>query len=427
MPTLCWRAWSHIGASPQVLNWILEGVPLPFLSVPSPCNLPNNSSTRQHKLFVTQEVARLEKAGFIQKISAADVVCVHLLQVAPKKTPGKFRLILDCRWVNKFIDCPKFKQPGIEEVVHQIQTSDVLVSLDLKDGFHHIVIVPYFWRFLCFQWRGQFFCWRVLLFGVKCAPFYFYKILRPVISHLRNSDVRSTVFVDDFFLMLERSLACAKKLFALRVLADLGWRVNWPKCDLSETTQCDFVGYRVHSQGPHGPWIQVLPHKVKKLKRLVRNLLHNPQVSARRLVRFTGQCIAMMRAVVPAPLLLRSIFRVLSQRQTWDSILTLDPPSFRICGGGAMLWSLGMAHPWKFHKFRSGLPPMRPRQDGDAWCWTTTTTWSLFPRKAWQGALGPSPSLTSTQISGSCSWCSEPWKHLDHSGKESVCRYRATT
>ena len=51
---------------------------------------------------------------------------------------GKLLLVVDCRHLNNYKDCPKFTQEGIETVAHQIKEDDKLISVDLKNGFHHV-------------------------------------------------------------------------------------------------------------------------------------------------------------------------------------------------------------------------------------------------------------------------------------------------
>ena len=49
-------------------------------------------------------------------------------------------MILDCRFVNNYMDTPKFKQEGIEGVADLIQEGDEIVTVDLKDGFQHVPV-----------------------------------------------------------------------------------------------------------------------------------------------------------------------------------------------------------------------------------------------------------------------------------------------
>ena len=85
---LRYAAWSRIGASPTVVNWIQEGVPIHFKSSqpPAPRVFHNHSSARANRVFVTNEIRRLLSKGFIEQVHPEDIVCCLPLQVAPKKS-----------------------------------------------------------------------------------------------------------------------------------------------------------------------------------------------------------------------------------------------------------------------------------------------------------------------------------------------------
>ncbi len=236
------------------------------------------------------------------------------------------RLITDCRYVNSFIDCPTFSQEGVQHIAQQIREHDKLFSIDLTKGFHHVEIHQSHRWYLGCQWRGQYYCWNVLPFGVKSAPYFFHKLLREVLTFLRRNRIRCTIFVDDLFVMTHASTLTDHREFCLQSLEDLGLTVNFDKCDLQGNTVCDHIGYRIYSTSARGPWIEILPKKIQKLRRNISRVLRSPSgmCSARVLARIAGQCVAMTKAVLPAKLLLRNLYRIIARRTSWDEPLTLD-------------------------------------------------------------------------------------------------------
>ena len=113
------------------------------------------------------------------------------------------------------------------------------------------------------------------------------------------------------------------KVFLLYTLHDCGWHVNIEKCQLTQSTSAIFVGFNITTHGVNGPWLQVLPQKLNKVQRAIRCCLSRDAISARQLACIIGQCVSMTKAIVPAKLLLRSVYRVLATRDNWESILTL--------------------------------------------------------------------------------------------------------
>ena len=69
------------------------------------------------------------------------------------KTAKKWRLVSGCRKVNKHIVCEKFSPEGIESVSEQIREGKRLISIDLRNGSHHIPVHKDFWQLLGIEWQ----------------------------------------------------------------------------------------------------------------------------------------------------------------------------------------------------------------------------------------------------------------------------------
>ena len=115
------------------------------------------------------------ESGAIQQCKKENTHCLLPLRVVPKKNK-KLGLVVDCRYVNNHIKCDSFTQEGINSVADQIEENDQLITIDLENGFHHVQIKKEHHKCLCIYWKGRFYNWTVLPFGVKCAPYYFNKM-----------------------------------------------------------------------------------------------------------------------------------------------------------------------------------------------------------------------------------------------------------
>ena len=323
MPHLNKQAWERIGASQTIIDWISSGVPLTFKEEPQPCKFRNIVRSSREANFIQEEINDLLISGAICKVNENETHCVLPIKCVPKKN-GKLRLVLDCRHVNEQIQCPKFSQEGIQTVAELIEEGDKIITIDLKNGFHHVKVQPKYHKYLAFQWNGEFYVWQVLAFGIRSAPYFFNKILRPVVSFLRQQGIRNSVFVDDFIVLLRTLCATDHKDFVLQVLEELGWQINVEKSKLERSTSAEFIGYIVYSNGKYGPWIQVTHKKLHKLRRHIRYALSKEKIPAKFLAKIGGECIAMMKAIILAKLLLRNMYRTLASRDSWASDLTLD-------------------------------------------------------------------------------------------------------
>ncbi len=326
MGTLQPIAWRNIGTSATVLNWILEGVPLHIASIPQVCALPNCVSGAKAHNFVDQQVAELLLQDRIRRIPNKEAHCVLPLLVVAKKG-GKLHLVLDCRHLNNNISCPSFKQEGLESVSTQILPGDKLFSSDISSGFHHLRMRPNERKFLCFTWRNHTFCWTVLPFGVKSAPYLFSKVIKEVIKYFRASDVRCTAWVDNFIFMVKTDKVESQLQFIQSTFHDLGLVLNRDKCDFDCTGLTTFVGFLVHSEGSKGPWLQVPKKKIVILQWLLRTVLRQSSVPVHTWARVAGKCVSLSCAVIPGKLLLRNVYRTIGLRHSWEDRMFLDKPT----------------------------------------------------------------------------------------------------
>ena len=308
--------YEAIGAPAEVVKWIREGAKLPFSQEPSACFNENRVYTTQHSRFIESEINRLLTLGAIKQVDFQPK-CILAMRAIPKKS-GAHRLVVDCRPINVNMVVPKFHQEGIKVVSELIQTDDILMTIDVKDGFHHIPLHDESQTYVGMAWKGKFYVWKVLCFGIAIAPYLFHKVVRPMVQYLRQQHLRLAPFVDDFLLMMKRALVHRHKCLVLSTMRRLGWRPNLKKCDFSVNTHAVFVGFDIQSDTSRGPWIKVLPAKIRKLRRAIHQVLQLTFVSARALARIAGQCIAMTKAIMPGKLLLRNIYRVIASRRSWE-------------------------------------------------------------------------------------------------------------
>ena len=315
-------AWIEIGAPPVVLNWIREGVKIPFVEKPTNFCIPNRKFSFEQGVFIATKIKSLLDAGAIEKCSPQQPPkCVSPLNCVPKKG-GKLRLISDLRKINNLCTVPKFCYEDVQVVTQIVQTDDQMITLDLKNGFHHIPIVKEDREYLGFYFRGNYYKWAVLPFGLKISPYVFCKTVRQVIKHLRTLDLRLVAYMDDFFLTSTKEKINSHKTVLLKTLRNLGLTVNWEKSSLDPEMTKEFIGYKVCTAGI--PTLKIPNARIKKLKKTIIRVLNLVGVRARVLARIAGQCIAMAKAILPGKLLLRNVYRLLATKKSWDQELILD-------------------------------------------------------------------------------------------------------
>ena len=93
--------WRSIKAPNEIINVIESGYRLPFLNSPPPASFKNNKSARDNPEFVSEAILDLLDKNLIVELDYIPDY-VNPLSVSIHKS-GKKRLILDLRYVNKFL------------------------------------------------------------------------------------------------------------------------------------------------------------------------------------------------------------------------------------------------------------------------------------------------------------------------------------
>eukprot|EP00732_Lithocolla_globosa_P001029 Lithocolla_globosa_v1_NODE_442_length_4041_cov_30.407677.p2 type:complete len:509 gc:universal NODE_442_length_4041_cov_30.407677:2679-1153(-) len=203
-----------------------------------------------------------------------------------------------------------------------------MITVDLKSGYHHVWIHPDHTKYLGFQWRGKFYEFLCLPFGLSAAPWAFTKIVRVVLTHWRTLGNRINGYIDDFLLMIQRQLQPSQTAMQfVALLIRLGWTINYAKSALTPAQTQEYIGYYLDCVNQ--PTIRMTYTKLKNLRSLVRSVLNVQAkkgcVFPRTLAKTLGSCIATARAILPAKLMLRSGYADLASKTSWTTPIKLSP------------------------------------------------------------------------------------------------------
>ena len=316
-------AWHNIDTDPRILQYISEGIEIPFLEECPHFQFQNYLlKDSKQKVFLKNEINRLLSLGFIKKCEnkpdfISPIGCV------PKKGKNKFRLIHDLRYLNSFCERKPFKNEDIRTVEQIIKPNDFLTSIDLQDGFFHIKVHANYHQYLSFEYNGVYYSFTVLCFGFSLSPYFFYKCLRPVVAYLRSLDIRLVLYVDDFLVCANRASITDHTDTVLHTLHDLGLKVNTEKSVLKPSQNIDYLGYNIDTSSEY-PHISAKQERVQKIKRLIKQLIYKKSCSARLLAKCAGLCVSTAWVVATGKLYLRNIYNLIAKRQYWSDILLLN-------------------------------------------------------------------------------------------------------
>lgn len=317
------QQWIDIEASHEVIEWITNGVQIPFINVPPQFEYENKKFKRHECYFIRNEIKRLLKAECIKKVDYQPLG-VSPISVVPKKN-NEFRLIHDLRHLNSFCDVNSIIYEDIKTVINSIEPNDFMITTDISHGFHHIGVNPHDQTYLGFQFEKQYYVWCVLPFGASFSPYFFSKTLRPVVKYLRQKDLKTVCYVDDFLVADTEQNIEARRDLLLQTLTKLGYTINTKKSNLVPSQNQTFIGYHIiTNKVPDKIFIQIPKHRINRLRHDIQRAIRNGQTSARALAKIAGQCIAMSKAILPAKLLLRNIYRDLASRSSWQDTIILS-------------------------------------------------------------------------------------------------------
>lgn len=332
--------WKNIETNATILNWISEGATIPFTNLPAEFEIENRKFNQRETEQINSLLKELQANGAIHKTTCKPM-CISPINLVPKKG-GKVRLVTDHRQLNTYIKTPYFKNEGIDIVARQIKYDDHCTTIDLKSGYHHVPIHPSHQTYLGIKWQGEYFEWTVCPFGLQCSGYFFNKIIREVVSYLRSIGVATTFFVDDGIISGQKHQITDYTDLTVNTLIDLGFQINYEKSRLTPSTTVEWIGYKIDTKGPdYQPWIYIPRNRINKLRHDFQRVIKDPQIKARHLARITGQCISMCKAILPAKLKLRNIYKILRTKESWHDIVTLDQPALQDC-----IWWIDALHHW---------------------------------------------------------------------------------
>lgn len=327
-----WDRWRQEGASPTLLRWIRLGVKLPLVQLPALRSMRNLRLTEDQAVWVDGEIQRLLRVGALRELLPYEPAFLSPIGVVPKKN-NKFRLIVDMRLLNSYVRPPKFKFQSLRDLATILRPGDYMFTIDFQDGFFHAEVHPSHQHLLGIRWRNRRYAYQGFPFGLNASPWIFTRFVRATTRALMAKGVRCLAYMDDLIVMAS-SLAEAleKRCVVLKTLADLGWHISLEKSSLDPSQSKEFLGLTVDTAGPE-PRFRVPAAKAHALRHDIDRLLraHSQEglIPVRRVAAVAGHCCSLTRAVLPAQLLLRNLYRDIKCRRDWSSLIRLSPASVR--------------------------------------------------------------------------------------------------
>ena len=197
------------------------------------------------------------------------------LFVVPKPHSKKLRMCQNLKnWNIDFSGSAHFKLDGAKVLAAMLRPGDHACVGDLSQAYHQCGVHPQHRRQLRFRWEGVRYQWRVLPFGIRLAPLYWTKLLRPVIAKARALGIRCLIYLDDLVVIGNSKVAAAIDWATVAGLMarQLGLLFAQDKTNFHPKQVFEALGFVWDCSSTESPRCKLPIPKVKALVRMARRL-----------------------------------------------------------------------------------------------------------------------------------------------------------
>ena len=193
------EVYSRVGASQYIVDTVRDGYKLVFDTLPLPSFTNNNKSAILNRVFMWEELIRLEALGCISRVQKQPKVVLPLSVVYSKKP----RLVVDAsRGLNPYCTKRGIVLEDLGHIQHTVKQGDFMMVNDLDSGYWHVPIAQEHKTYLGVHFEHEdcsktFWVWNVLCLGLRDAAHIFTKVLNPLMGDLRKRGMRGLLYIDD--------------------------------------------------------------------------------------------------------------------------------------------------------------------------------------------------------------------------------------
>ena len=262
--------------------------------------------TAEEDIIIDKEIKKLIKMKVIKEVEHHPEEFLSPIFIVPKKN-GEYRMILNLKELNEFIEYHHFKMDTFESVLKLVKPGSWFASVDLRHAYYSVSIAPEHRIKLRFEKSGKVYQFEALPNGISCAPKQFTRLMKPVYASLRMLGHTNSGYIDDSLLMGDTIPECKQNVQdTVSLMSDVGFIIHNEKSVLVPTQNITFLGNNIDSVR----MIVYLP--TEKVSRIVQACvdLHNKVASRiREVARVLGLLVSSFSAVEFGPLYYRDTER----------------------------------------------------------------------------------------------------------------------
>ena len=173
----CVDAWAKITSDPHILKNI-RSYKLEFTEPPIQVRpLPEIRFSEGERAFVRKEIIELlGKKVLTRAHESGEFVSIIFLR--EKREKGKYRMILNLKHLNKYIEKKHFKMETLQTTLALITPGCTFMSFDFSDAYYSCSVFYPHRKYLRFMFEGQLYEFTCLPNELSSAPRFFTKIMK---------------------------------------------------------------------------------------------------------------------------------------------------------------------------------------------------------------------------------------------------------
>lgn len=241
--------WQLLTDDDVILSWVL-GYDIPFNSIaPIRNELDYHRHWSSKEIYnLRTEITKLKKMGVISECAYQVDQFLSPIFIVPKQN-GENRFILNLKQLNKYVNVQHFKLEDLRTVCKLLSKDCYMATIDLKEAYFSVKIADNSKKFLRFEFENELYQFNALPFGLCTAPYVFTKILKPIISYLREKNIIVSIYLDDIICISEDLTTCYRNILEICVLLEsLGFVINTEKSCLLPSKSCKYLGFILDSE-----------------------------------------------------------------------------------------------------------------------------------------------------------------------------------
>ena len=212
------------------------------ISLTEKYKIPNWRPVPQLNTFQLETLKKFIEAnldrGFISHSKSPFGACL----LFAKKKDGSLRVCVDYRGLNAITIKDRTPLPNIKEMQNRLQGATIFSKIDLRDGYHNILIQPEDRNKTAFRTRYGHFEFNLMPFGLCNAPATFMRVMNNIFGKLYDECL--ICYMDDILIYSatpEEHITHLEKVFNL--LHENKLFIKKEKCEfaISETTFCGTI------------------------------------------------------------------------------------------------------------------------------------------------------------------------------------------